>query len=157
MWAKLTEIVEARWDRCPEPRHDLAKAINTLYGAMHNCHIAFQRFENERGDEDFANLGFAIDALISTLRNLHPSLQIFDAELSDRLTRYALGTDRIAAMSHPRELVKSQIRFLRELVRSESTVIGLPEEEFAAFGDALERMRRFICARLGMDEIFGPP
>ncbi|MDD5322859.1 MAG: hypothetical protein PHD43_20055 [Methylococcales bacterium] len=95
--------------------------------------------------------------MISTLKNLHPTLQIFDSELADRLNNYALGTDRIAAMSNPRDLVKSQIRFLRELVREESSIIGLPEEEFTAFRGAKEQLCKFIRTNLTMAEIFGQP
>ncbi|MEW6039886.1 MAG: hypothetical protein AB1648_16830 [Pseudomonadota bacterium] len=155
MWAKLTELVEARWNG--GPTHDLARAINTLYGAMTNCHTAFQRFEKERSEQNFANFAFAIDGMISTLQNLHPTLQIFDAQLVARLTDFALGQDRIAAMSQPRDLVRSQVRFLRQLVREESSIVGLPEEEFAAFGGALEKLRAFIRTHLTMDQIFGPP
>lgn len=157
MWAKLTEIVETRWNESPKPNHALAKSINTLYGSIHNCHIAFQCFEHDRSEQNFANFAFAIDGMISTLQNLHPILQIFDSELADRLKIYALGAERIAAMRDPRNLVKSQIRFLRELVREESNMTGLPEEEFAAFGGALEKLRMFIRKNLTMDEIFGQP
>ena len=157
MWTKLIEIVETRWNESPIPKHSLAKAINTLYGSIHNCHIAFQYFENDRSEQNFANFAFAIDGIISTLKNLHPTLQIFDSELADRLNNYALGADRINAMSNPRYLVTSQIRFLRELVRKESGIIGLPEEEFTAFGGAKERLCKFIRTNLTMDEIFGQP
>jgi hypothetical protein len=157
MWAKLIEIVETRWNESLMPKHSLAKAINTLYGSIHNCRIAFQRFENDRSEQNFANLAFAIEGMISTLKNLHPTLQIFDAELADRLDNYALSTDRVAAMRNPRELVKSQIRFLRELVRAESNIIGLPEEEFTAFGGAQEQLCKFIRTNLTMAEIFGQP
>jgi hypothetical protein len=122
MWTKLIEIVETRWNESQIPKHRLAKAINTLYGSIHNCHIAFQYFENDRSEQNFANFAFAIDGIISTLKNLHPTLQIFDSELADRLNNYALGADRINAMSNPRYLVTSQIRFLRELVRKESAL-----------------------------------
>ncbi len=155
MWTKLIEIVETRWNEGLTPKHSLAKAINTLYGSIHNCHIAFQFFENDRSEQNFANFAFAIDGMISTLKNLHPTLQIFDSELADRLNNYALGTDRIAAMSNPRDLVKSQIRFLRELVREESSIIGLPEEEFTAFRGAKEQLCKFIRTNLTMAEIFG--
>lgn len=157
MWTKLIEIVETRWNESQIPKHRLAKAINTLYGSIHNCHIAFQYFENDRSEQNFANFAFAIDGIISTLKNLHPTLQIFDSELADRLNNYALGADRINAMSNPRYLVTSQIRFLRELVREESSIIGLPEEEFTAFGGAKERLCKFIRTNLTMDEIFGQP
>jgi len=155
MWTKLIDIVETRWNESQIPKHRLAKAINTLYGSIHNCHIAFQYFENDRSEQNFANFAFAIDGIISTLKNLHPTLQIFDSELADRLNNYALGADRINAMSNPRYLVTSQIRFLRELVRKESGIIGLPEEEFTAFGGAKERLCKFIRTNLTMDEIFG--
>jgi hypothetical protein len=155
MWTKLIEIVETRWNEGLPPKHSLAKAINTLYGSIHNCHIAFQYFENDRSEQNFANFAFAIDGMISTLKNLHPTLQIFDSELADRLNNYALGTDRVAAMSNPRDLVKSQIRFLRELVREESSIIGLPEEEFTAFRGAKEQLCKFIRTNLTMAEIFG--
>ena len=155
MWTKLIDIVETRWNESQIPKHRLAKAINTLYGSIHNCHIAFEYFENDRSEQNFANFAFAIDGIISTLKNLHPTLQIFDSELADRLNNYALGADRINAMSNPRYLVTSQIRFLRELVRKESGIIGLPEEEFTAFGGAKERLCKFIRTNLTMDEIFG--
>jgi hypothetical protein len=157
MWTKLIEIVETRWNESQIPKHRLAKAINTLYGSIHNCHIAFEYFENDRSEQNFANFAFAIDGIISTLKNLHPTLQIFDSELADRLNNYALGADRINAMSNPRYLVTSQIRFLRELVRKESSIIGLPEEEFTAFGGAKEQLCKFIRTNLTMDEIFGQP
>ena len=85
MWTKLIEIVETRWNESPIPKYSLAKAINTLYGSIHNCHIAFEYFENDRSEQNFANFAFAIDGIISTLKNLHPTLQIFDSELADRL------------------------------------------------------------------------
>lgn len=157
MWTKLIEIVEKRWNETLIPKQNLAKAINTLFGSIHNCHIAFQNFENDRSEQNFANFAFAIDGMISTLKNLHPTLQIFDSELADRLNNYALGTDRITAMSNPRYLVKSQIRFLRELVREESSIIGLPEEEFTAFGGAKEQLCHFIRTNLTMAEIYGQP
>jgi hypothetical protein len=157
MWTKLIEIVETRWNESLIPKHSLAKAINTLYGSIQNCHIAFQYFENDQSEQNFANFAFAIDGMISTLNNLHPTLQIFDSELADRLNNYALGTDRIAAINNPRDLVKSQIRFLRELVREESIIIGLPEEEFTAFRGAKEQLCKFIRTNLTMAEIFGQP
>jgi hypothetical protein len=157
MWTKLIELVETRWNESPMPKHGLAKAINALYGSIHNCHIAFQSFENDRSEQNFANFAFAIDGLISTLKNLHPTLQIFDPELANCLNNYALGTGRIAAMSNPRDLVKSQVRFLRELVREESSIIGLPEEEFTAFRGAKEQLCKFISTNLTMTEIFGQP
>lgn len=154
MWTKLIDIVETRWNESPTPKHSLAKAINTLYGSMHNCHIAFQCFENDRSERNFANFAFAIDGMISTLKNLHPTLKIFDSELADRLNNYAMGSDRIAAMSNPRDLVKSQIRFLRELVREESSIIGLPEEDFTAFKGAKDQLSKFISTNLTLPEIF---
>ena len=157
MWTKLIDIVETRWNESPIPKHNLAKAINTLYGSIHNYHIAFEYFENDQSEQNFANFAFAIDGIISTLKNLHPTLQIFDSELADRLNNYALGADRINAMSNPRYLVTSQIRFLRELVRKESGIIGLPEEEFTTFGGAKEQLCKFIRTNLTMDEIFGQP
>ena len=157
MWTKLIDIVETKWHEGLTPKHSLAKAINTLYGSMHNCHIAFQYFENDQSEQNFANFAFAIDGMISTLKNLHPILKIFDPELADRLNNYAMGSDRIAAMSNPRDLVKSQIRFLRELVREESSIIGLPEEDFTAFRGAKEQLCKFIRTNLTMGEIFGQP
>ncbi|MGR8981821.1 MAG: hypothetical protein ACU84H_17260 [Gammaproteobacteria bacterium] len=157
MWTKLIDIVETRWNENQTPNPNLAKAINTLYGSMHNCHIAFQVFENDRSELNFANFAFAIDGMISTLKNLHPTLQIFDPELADRLNDYASGADRVAAMSNPRDLVRSQIRFLRELVREESHIIGLPEEDFTAFTGAKDQLCNFISTNLTMAEIFGQP
>ncbi|WP_024298326.1 hypothetical protein [Methylomicrobium lacus] len=157
MWAKLIDIVETKWHESLTPKHHLAKAINTLYGAMSNCHIAFQYFENDQNEQNFANFAFAIDGMISTLKNLHPTLKIFDQELADRLNNYAMGSDRIAAMSHPRDLVKSQIRFLRELVHEESNIIGLPEEDFTAFRGAKDQLSKFISTNLTMSEIFEQP
>lgn len=157
MWSKLVEIVESKWNENETPNYGLAKAINTLYGSIHNCHIAFQRFEHDRSEQNFSNFAFAIDGIISTLKNLHPSLQIFDAELAERLNHYALSADRIAAMQNPRDLVKSQIRLLRELVREESGIIGLPEEELVAFGGAHERLSKFIRTHLTMADIYGQP
>ena len=154
MWTKLIDIVETRWNESPIPKLGLAKAINTLYGSMHNCHIAFQYFENDQSEQNFANFAFAIDGMISTLKNLHPTLKIFDPELADRLNNYAMGSDRIAAMSNPRDLVKSQIRFLRELVRQESSIIGLPEEDFTAFSGAKNQLSKFISTNLTMSDIF---
>lgn len=154
MWTKLIDIVETRWNESPIPKHGLAKAINTLYGSIHNCHIAFQCFENDQSEQNFANFAFAIDGMISTLKNLHPALKIFDSELADRLNNYAMGSDRIAALSNPRGLVKSQIRFLRELVREESSIIGLPEEDFTAFSGAKDQLSKFISSNLTMSEIF---
>lgn len=155
MWDKLIEIVEKRWNENHVQKKSLAKAINTLYGSIHNCHIAFQDFEHDRSEQNFANFAFAIDGLISTLTNLHPTMKIFDPALADRLSNYALGADRIAAMKNPRELVRSQIRFLRELVHEESSISGLPEEEFAAFKGAKDRLCNFISCNITMAEIFG--
>lgn len=157
MWTKLIDIVETRWNENRIPKHHLAKAINTLYGSIHNCHIAFQNFENDRSEQNFANFAFAIDGMISTLKNLHPTLQIFDPELADRLNDYALGSERIAAMSNPKDLVRSQIRFLRALVREESNIIGLPDEDFAAFTGAKDQLCSFISTNVTMGEIFGHP
>lgn len=157
MWTKLIDIVEKKWHEGLTPKHSLAKAINTLYGSMHNCHIAFQYFENDQSEQNFANFAFAIDGMISTLKNLHPTLKIFDPELADRLNNYAMGSDRIAAMSNPRDLVKSQIRFLRELVREESSIIGLPEEDFTAFRGAKNQLSKFISTNLTMSDIFEQP
>ena len=43
MWTQLIDIVEKRWNETVSPKkQSLAKAINTLYGSMHNCHLAFQ-------------------------------------------------------------------------------------------------------------------
>jgi hypothetical protein len=158
MWTKLIDIVEKRWNETVSPRkQSLAKAINTLYGSMHNCHIAFQSFESDPSEANFANFAFAIDGMISTIKNLNPILNIFDKELADRLTDYVQSKDRIADMSHPRDLVKSQIRLLRELINMESSVVRLPEEEFSAFTGAKERLCRFIAANLSTAEIFGEP
>jgi hypothetical protein len=158
MWTKLIDIVEKRWNETVSPKkQSLAKAINTLYGSMHNCHIAFQHFENDRSDQNFANFAFAIDGMISTIKNLNPILKIFDTELADRLNNYAQGKDRIAAMSNPRELVKSQVRLLRELVNMESGAADLPEDEFGAFTGAKERLCKFIATNLSMAEIFEEP
>lgn len=158
MWTKLIDIVEKRWNETVSPnKQSLAKAINTLYGSMHNCHIAFQSFESDPNEENFANFAFAIDGMISTIQNLNPILNIFDTELADRLKNYARSKDRVADMSHPRDLVKSQIRLLRELINMESSVNRMPEEEFSAFTGAKERLCRFIAANLSMTEIFGEP
>jgi len=60
-------------------------------------------------------------------------------------------------MSHPRDLVKSQIRFLRELVHEESNIIGLPEEGFTAFTGSKDQLSQFISTNLTMSEIFEQP
>lgn len=134
MWTQLIDIVEKRWNETVSPKkQSLAKAINTLYGSMHNCHLAFQSFENDPNEENFANFAFAIDGMISTIKNLNPVLTIFDAELTGRLENYVRSKDRIADMSRPRERIQSQIRLLRELVNMESSVDRRPEEEFGAF------------------------
>lgn len=157
MWTKLIDIVETRWNENHTQKQDLAKAINTLYGSIHNCHMAFQHFENDSSERNFANFAFAIDGMISTLMNLHPTLKIFEPELASRLDNYALSTDRIATMSEPRELVRTQIKFLRELVREESSIIGLPEADLAAFQGAKDQLCRFISTNITMAEIFGQP
>ncbi|WP_020562679.1 hypothetical protein [Methylosarcina fibrata] len=156
MWTQLIDIVEKRWNETVSPKkQSLAKAINTLYGSMHNCHLAFQSFENDPNEENFANFAFAIDGMISTIKNLNPVLTIFDAELTGRLENYVRSKDRIADMSRPRERIKSQIRLLRELVNMESSVDRRPEEEFGAFTGAKERLGKFIAANLSTDELFG--
>lgn len=156
MWPQLIDIVEKRWNETVSPKkQSLAKAVNTLYGSMHNCHIAFQSFKNDPNEENFANFAFAIDGMISTIKNLNPVLTVFDTELADRLTDYVQSKERIADMSRPRERVKSQIRLLRELVNMESAVDRLPEEEFSAFTGARERPGKFIAANLSMVELFG--
>lgn len=156
MWTQLIDIVEKRWNETVSPRkQSLAKAINTLYGSMHNCHIAFQSFEDDPNEENFANFAFAVDGMISTIKNLNPVLTIFDVELAGRLENYVRSEDRIAGMSRPRERVKSQIRLLRELVNMESSVDRLPEEEFSAFTGAKERLGKFIAVNLSMAEMFG--
>jgi hypothetical protein len=156
LWTQLIDIVEKRWNETVSPKkQSLAKAMNTLYGSMHNCHVAFQSFENDPNEENFADFAFAIDGMISTIKNLNPMLNIFDRELAERLENHVRSRDRIADMSRPRERVKSQIRLLRELVNMESAEDRRPEEEFSSFTGAKERLGKFIAANLSMAELFG--
>lgn len=154
MWVKLVEIVKAKTKETGQPQPVMAKAVNALYGAMTNCQVAFQRCETEQTDTNFANFAFAIDALISTLQNLNPHLKIFDPQLADELENYALGQDRINAMSQPRELVTSQLRLLRRLVRMESDVMHLSLQEFGSFSEAMEDLGQFVKQTFTPDELF---
>jgi hypothetical protein len=155
MWVKLIEIIETQWDKNQQPRHRAAKAVNTLYGAMHNCYVAFARHEDVRTETSFANFVLAIDALISTLQNLNPQLALFDPALADRLEHYALGEARTTTIAQPRETVKTQLRLLRELVDIELDAIALPTEEFGSFSDAIAHLGRFIENTFTLDELFG--
>jgi hypothetical protein len=157
MWTKLIDLVKTRWYESPTPDQNLAKAIITLYGSVHNCHIAFQDFEKDQSEQNFANFAFAIDGMISTLKNLHPTLKIFDSERAHRLNSYAMSSDRIATMNQPKELVKSQIRFLRELIHEESDNVELPDEHFKAFMGAKNQMSTFILTNFTLPDIFGQP
>lgn len=154
MWVKLVEIVKARTEETNQPRSTVAKAVNALYGTMTSCQVAFQRCETEQTEANFANFAFAIDALISTLQNLNPQLEVFDPKLAEELGNYALGQNRINAMSRPRELVTSQLKLLRRLVRMESDVMHLPLQEFGSFSEAMEDLGGFIKQSFTPDDLF---
>lgn len=154
MWTKLVEIIETRWTNTQYRDSSTAKAVNSIYGSMHNCHVAFQYLDNEQNEQNFANFAFAVDGLISTLKNLNPVFQIFDPEPAGRLDAYSLSPGRINAMSNPRQLVTFQIRFMRYLVREESILNGLPEEEISDFTGSKDRLGEFIQNNLSMPEIF---
>lgn len=154
MWVKLVEIVKTKTEEITQPRPIVAKAANALYGTMTNCQMAFQRCETEQTEANFANFAFSIDALISTLQNLNPHIGIFDPQLANELENYALGQERVNAMSQPRELVTSQLKLLRRLVRMESDVMHLPLQEFGSFSEAMEDLGRFVKRTFTPDELF---
>jgi hypothetical protein len=157
MWVKLTEIIEARVINAnQQQRTHAAKVVNTLYGAMTNCQVAFIRLEQHQSEMNFANFAFAIDALISTLQNVSATqFEIFDPELAEPLRNYALGNARLNAMAQPRELVKFQIMLLRKLVDVEADLIELAPEEFGGFSEALTHLGRLIRQNYTLEELFG--
>ena len=155
MWTKLVEIIEIRWINAQNRDSSAAKAVNSIYGSMHNCHVAFQYLDNEQNEQNFANFAFAIDGLISTLKNLNPVFQIFEPDLAARLDDYFLSPGRIETMNDPRQWVTFQIRFMRDLVREESSLSGLPEEEISDFSGSKDRLGEFILNNLAMPDLYG--
>ncbi|MFZ0258042.1 MAG: hypothetical protein WAN46_20930 [Gammaproteobacteria bacterium] len=155
MWSELVEMVE-RKSREPHParRPLYGQALVMLSGALYNCHEAFTRYKQEQSDVSFANAVFAVDALISTLQNLNLMLDLFEPELAERLRHYTLDRDRVAYISNPKGLLKTQVETLRAVVGLELHAMQLVPTDMTGFTGARLGLAEYIQETFSPSELF---
>jgi hypothetical protein len=155
MWSELVEMVE-RKSREPHPGQPPlhGQALMMLWGALYNCHEAFARHKAEQSNVSFANATFAVDALISTLQNLNSMLGLFESQVAERLRHYALDRDRVAYLSNPKGLLKTQVETLREVVGLEWDAMQLEPTEVTGFTGARLELAAFIQETFSPSELF---
>ncbi|ADE15243.1 hypothetical protein Nhal_2144 [Nitrosococcus halophilus Nc 4] len=154
MWVELVEIIEQRCLNDKLPRQRRARAAILLYGGLINCEEAFTRYKHTQSEVDLANAVLAIDSFISTLYNLDSLLSLFEPELKAKLGKYALEESRMAYLSKPKELLKTQVELLRNIVNAEVEVMPLITHNLSAFTGTRERLARFITDTFSPNEIF---
>ncbi|QBQ55568.1 hypothetical protein [Nitrosococcus wardiae] len=157
MWIELVEIMEQRCLNDALPRQHQARAAILLYGGFINCEEAFTRHKNTQSEVDLANAVLAIDSFISTLYTLDSLLSLFEPDLKEKLGKYALEESRLAYLFKPKELLKTQVKLLRDIVSAEIEVIPLMTHDLSAFTGARERLARFITDTFSLNEIFEGP
>jgi hypothetical protein len=154
MWSELVEMVEHKSRERQPGRPPHGQALVMLCGALCNCNEAFERCKAEQSNISFANAVFAVDALISTLQNLNSMLDLFEPLLAERLQRYALDRDRVAYVSDPKGLLKTQVETLRELVGLELDAMQLVPSDVTGFSGARLGLAAFIQDRFSASELF---
>jgi hypothetical protein len=155
MWSELVEMVE----RKSREQHlgrgaPHGQALVMLCGALYNCDEAFAHHKAEQSDVSFANAVFALDALISTLQNLNSMLGLFEPQLAERLRHYALDRERVAYMSDPKGLLKTQVETLREVVGLELHAMQFVPTGATGFTGARRGLTAFIRETFSPSELF---
>lgn len=154
MWSELVEMVERKSQGQQPGRPSHGQALVMLCGALYNCDEAFARHKTEQSDVSFANAVFAVDALISTLQNLNSMLGLFEPQLAERLRHYALDRDRVAYVSDPKGLLKTQIETLREVVGLELHAMQFVPSVVTGFTGARRGLAAFIQETFSPAELF---
>lgn len=152
MWSELAYLAEKRC-RESESRHEAARALLVLYGALGNCEIAFERVEDDGGDEARDDAVLAMDALFATLWNLQQDLGLFEGQQAERLRAWLHGGpgERDAGSA---DALRRQVSRLRRLLSVEEADAPLEVPAPTAFTGARHELARFILERFKAEELF---
>lgn len=143
----------------------IAKALRSLYSAMENCHLTYNRYTNNPTYQNHISWAFAIDSLIAALHQVQLDVKIFDPQIFSLIEHYVRSEARAAYMhtADPDALEMHGIRFLEEFVRSNrllppSAPLGTSDPHSGAapadFDTIMGQLGEFIRTRFTLQEFF---